>query len=295
MKRFLLVLLLAMSFYAEAQVYNNEWIDYNKTYYKFKVGQTGLYRISQSVLTGAGLGSVPAEQFQLWRNGVQIPIFTSVPSGALGTSDYIEFWGERNDGKPDKALYRNPDYQMNDKYSLQTDTAAFFLTVNPSGGNFHFENTPNIIPPTGTVTPEPYFMYTNGTYYRAQINPGYAASVGEYVYSASYDMGEGWSSGNLSPASITTLPLNNLKLYTGGPDAEIKVNVSGNAINPRVIRVKVNGDSIIGREMDYFDYAKIDQSVPLTKLSENTSIEIRSLCNVTTDRFVIHKVELIYP
>ncbi len=64
MKRILLMLLLALGFYAEAQVYNNEWIDYNKTYYKFKVGKTGLYRISQSVLASAGLSTVPAEQFQ---------------------------------------------------------------------------------------------------------------------------------------------------------------------------------------------------------------------------------------
>ncbi|MCW3119997.1 MAG: hypothetical protein JWM28_4079 [Chitinophagaceae bacterium] len=295
MKRFLLVLLIALSFYTEAQVYNNEWIDYSKSYYKFKVGQTGLYRISQAVLAGAGLDAVPAEQFQLWRNGVQVPVFTSIPSGPFGVSDYIEFWGERNDGKPDNALYRNPDYQLNDKYSLQTDTAAFFLTVNPAGGNFHLETTPNNVPPANTVTPEPYFMHTVGNYYRTAINPGYAASVGEYVYSASYDMGEGWASSNITPAANTTLPFNNLHLYTAGPDARIKVNVSGNAINPRTIRVKINGDSLIGREMDYFDYAKIDQSVALTELTENTSIEIKSLCNVPSDRFVIHKIELIYP
>jgi len=86
MKRILLLLLISLGLYTQAQVYNNEWIDYNKTYYKFKVGATGLYRISQSVLSGAGLGSVPAEQFQLWRNGQQIPIYTSVPAGVLGAS-----------------------------------------------------------------------------------------------------------------------------------------------------------------------------------------------------------------
>lgn len=295
MKRFLLLLLIAMSFYTEAQVYNNEWIDYNKTYYKFKVGQTGLYRISQTVLANAGLGSVPAEQFQLWRNGVQVPVFTSVPAGAMGASDYLEFWGQINDGKPDNALYRNTDYQLNDRFSLQTDTVAYFLTVNPAGINFHLEATPNNVPPPNTTTPEPFFMHTAGNYYRAQLNPGYAASVGEYVYSASYDIGEGWSSGNITPAANTVIAFNNLHLYTAGPDAEIKVNTSGNAINPRTIRVKINGDSIIGRQMDYFDYAKIDQSVALTELAENTSIEIKNLSNVSSDRMVIHKVELIYP
>src|SRR5215217_4699461 len=102
MKKLLLGLLLITSFIAKAQVYNNEWIDYSKTYYKFKVGRTGLYRIPQSLLFSAGLSSTPAEHFQLWRNGKQVPIYTSVPSGALSSSDYIEFWGQMNDGKPDK-------------------------------------------------------------------------------------------------------------------------------------------------------------------------------------------------
>ena len=74
MKKFLFGLLLTLSFTSEAQVYNNEWIDYSKTYYKFKVGQNGLYRIPQSILSAAGLGSTPAEYFQLWRNGSQVPI-----------------------------------------------------------------------------------------------------------------------------------------------------------------------------------------------------------------------------
>ncbi|HQX97484.1 MAG TPA: hypothetical protein PLT02_11335, partial [Chitinophagaceae bacterium] len=73
MKKILLLSLLFVSLKGLSQVYNNEWIDYNKTYYKFKVGATGLYRINQPLLSSAGLGTVPAEQFQLWRNGKQIP------------------------------------------------------------------------------------------------------------------------------------------------------------------------------------------------------------------------------
>jgi len=300
MKRILLVLFIALGFLTQAQMYNNEWIDYNKTYYKFKVGKTGLYRISQTVLANAGLGSVSAEQFQLWRNGVQIPIFTSIPSGPLSGSDYIEFWGEMNDGKPDNALYRNPDYQLNDKWSLQTDTAAFFLTVNP-GGNFHFESTANNVA-GNTLAPEPYFLYTIGSYFKDQINPGYAASVGEYVYSASYDIGEGWTSRNITATNSVvagtplTIAFNNLHLYSTGPDPSLRAHVSGNAINPRTVRVRVNSDSTMGQQVDYFDYAKMVTTFPIGKLSTgNASIEVANLSNVNSDRLVVHKVELTYP
>ena len=132
MKRFLfLICLIGFGWLSNAQTFNNEWIDYNKTYYKFKIGTTGVYRISQTNLSSLGLGSTPAEHFQLWRNGQQIPIYTSVPSGPIGAGGYIEFWGEQNDGKPDNQLYKDPTYQLSNKYSFQSDTATFFLTVNP--------------------------------------------------------------------------------------------------------------------------------------------------------------------
>jgi hypothetical protein len=51
-----------------------------------------------------GYCSTNADLFQLWRNGQQVRLFTSVSGAALGAADYIEFWGERNDGKAD-ALY----------------------------------------------------------------------------------------------------------------------------------------------------------------------------------------------
>ncbi len=183
MKKLLLPLLLFVSLFAQSQAYNNEWIDYSKTYYKFKVGATGLYRIKQPTLAAIGIGSIPAEQFQLWRNGQQVPLYTTVQTGVMGGSDYIEFWGERNDGKPDKALYRVADYQLNDKYSLETDTASFFLTINPViANNLRLVPASNSLPTALPV--EPYFMHTTGIYYRNKINLGFAAVVGSNVYSS---------------------------------------------------------------------------------------------------------------
>jgi hypothetical protein len=62
----LIIILLTMS--SRAQL-NNSWIDYSKTYYKFKLAKDTLTRIYQPVLAAAGLSSVPAQNFQLWRNG----------------------------------------------------------------------------------------------------------------------------------------------------------------------------------------------------------------------------------
>ena len=48
MKKFLLPLLFFVSLLAQSQVYNNEWINYSRTYYKFKVGKDGLFRIPKT-------------------------------------------------------------------------------------------------------------------------------------------------------------------------------------------------------------------------------------------------------
>ena len=64
MKRILFLLSMVFTLSAGAQVFNNEWIDYNITYYKFKVATTGLYRISQTSLTSIGLENNNADHFQ---------------------------------------------------------------------------------------------------------------------------------------------------------------------------------------------------------------------------------------
>ena len=298
MKRILLLLLTVASLSAEAQGYNNEWIDYNKTYYKFKVGSTGLYRITQTALATIGIDNTNADYFQLWRNGRQIPLYTSVQNAPLGVNGYIEFWGEMNDGKADLPLYRQPDYQTNDKWSLQTDTAAFFLTINTAGNNLRLVPTVNDV--TGNTLPaEPFFMYTTGTYYKSKINSGRSELVGSsYTYSSSYDMGEGYTSGDFGTGATLTASIANLRPYTGAgaPDPVIKINAAGNAVNPRKFRIKLNGDSVLGQALDYYDYAKVSKSFPVSLLSSGTAnLLVTNLCAEPGDRMVVAQIELTYP
>ncbi len=295
MKRFLLLLLVCTNLVAGAQSFYNEWIDYSKTYYKFKVGATGLYRISQPVLDGLGIGNTPAEHFQLWRNGQQIPLYTTAQAGPLGSSGYIEFWGEMNDGKPDNQLYRNTDFQLNDKWSLESDTAFFFLTINPGGSNLRLVPAANTLP--SALPAEPYFMYTAGKYYRDKLNPGYAAVVGEYVYSSSYDQGEGWTSNDIGTGSTTAENFANLFPYSGAgaPAPVLKINASGNALNPRQFEIKVNSTLVSTETMDFFDYKKAQVSFATGLISSGAAnVEVKNITTLPNDRMVIGKTELLY-
>ena len=295
MKKFLLPLFIFISLFAQSQAYNNEWINYNQTYYKFKVGATGLYRINQPTLAGLGIGNTPAEQFQLWRNGQQIPLYTSVQTGAMGGTDYIEFWGEQNDGKPDNSLYRISDGQLNNKWSLETDTAAFFLTINTAGNNLRLAPAANSLP---TALPaETYFMHTMGKYYKERINAGYAQTVGGNIYSSAYDLGEGWTSFDIGTGGTKTETFTNLNLYTGvgAPAPGLKVNVTGNTQNPRQVEIKVNGTQVGLHTMDFFDYVKTNNPLTVALINTGTaSIEVINRCLAASDRIAIGQTELIY-
>jgi len=297
MSRIFTLVLLLVTLGLGAQNYNNEWIDYNKTYYKFKVGATGLYRIPQATLAAAGLGSIPAQYFQLFRNGQEVPVYTSVTIGPLGGSDYIEFWGRKNDGTPDQALYRNPSYQHTQQLSLETDTAVYFLTVNSTGSVFHYVNTANDTTGT-TLQAEPYFWYKAATYFKTRINPGFAQVVsGEYIYSSSYDIGEFWSSNPIYPSAPLTDVQSNLFVYPGGPDASISFGMAGAADTLRTVALKVNGTSILGNtEMDSFYDLVNSSTVPLSVIAGNSaSVQFINNCQTASDRIVASFYELNYP
>ena len=301
MKKILATFLIVCSFAASAQQLNNAWIDYSKTYYKFQIAKNVVTRIPQSVVSAAGLGTVNADHFQLWRNGIQVRLYTSVSNAPLGSADFIEFWGEMNDGKPDNELYRLSDYQLNDKYSLETDTAAYFLTVNPAGGNLRFNNAVNSAP--SAATPDAYFIRTIDEQFKTTLNRGYANRVGEYVYSSSYDQGEGWTGSNVFPSDAFQYRFLGLNVHTAGPVSSfsLKVNAAGNAENSRNLKINVNGPTgteVYNQPMPFFTYKKATiNNLPLNLLTNTSNVVVAAtnVSSVTTDRMVVASMSITYP
>ncbi len=283
------------------QPLNNEWIDYSKVYYKFKVGKTGLYRISQTALATVNLQNTNVEQFQLWRNGKQVPIYTTIPSGVLGSSDYIEFWGYQNDGESDKYLYRDTLYQINNSYSLQTDTAAYFLTVNlptPSNPNLRFTDASNTIPTT-PPPPDAYFMYKHKINFKDMLNRGFAQNAGEYVYSSAYDKGEFWSTNEINTSTPYSVITNPFYPANVGINATLKAGFAGNAQLSRDIELSLNGSAsnIVSGTLNSLDVAEFtNPNIPYAALTAaNNTFSIKIITTNTFDRVVCNYVELTYP
>ena len=297
MKKLLIPFLLLATLAGQAQL-SNSWIDYNKTYYKFKLVNDGVVRISQASLNAAGLGSTPAQHFQLWRNGEEVRLYTTVASGPLGASDYIEFWGQMNDGKKEKDLYRDVDFQMNDRYSLFSDTSAYFLTVNSASPNLRYDVATS--GSTAGLTPDPYYMRRYEYYFKGIQNRGYAAVLGEYVYSSAFDAGEGWTTGDVFHCCALARDLDKMNVYQAGPPNSVSVSLGacGNSLNSREVVMKLYNDTVINKPMPYFNYVKETRTgLPLSLLQSpnNLPVQINGSNPNPTDRIVVSYFTVTYP
>ena len=170
--------------------YGNEWVDFDKTYYKFQISETGIYRIPTSVLSTTGLDLI-GDDFQLFYKGKEIPIYVTT-SSTFGAADYIEFYGEQNDGEFDTQLFANSSKQTNAELSLFTDKSTYFLTSNV-GANKRYEETINTI----TNPPAKLNYYMQDSYQIEKSNfhfgePYYTA--GAYSFFSTFDEGEGFVS-----------------------------------------------------------------------------------------------------
>ncbi len=302
-KKILIPLFILFASFAQAQL-NNSWIDYSKTYYTFRISKDTLCRIPQSAIASAGLSTVNANYFQLWRNGEEIRLYTSVSNAPLGTNDFIEFWGQMNDGKSDNQLYRDPNFQLSDRYSLETDTAAYFLTVNSLSPNLRYASVNNTAP--SVTTPDAYFMRNVDYYYHDDINRGEARVIGEYVYSSAYDPAEGWSSNPVYPDVDLLKEFVDLNVYTAGPSNSLSVraNLAGSAPNTRDVKIKLFQNEITTSPysstitLSNFEYKKINiQSLPISLLQNPSSVQVYVNGNsaISTDRIVVASVGLTYP
>jgi hypothetical protein len=159
-----------------AQPYGNEWINYGQSYYKVYVHEDGIYRIPYTALANAGITGVDPHYFQLFFRGQEQYIYVhGENNGTFYTNGYIEFYGRRNDGELDNALYDTPSSQANTQYSLFNDSSAYFLTWNTTAGKRMIaENDINFTPYLSF--PAAWFYFTSMKDYTSTY------MVGKYSY-----------------------------------------------------------------------------------------------------------------
>ncbi len=276
--------------------YRNEWIDYNKTYYKFFVTENRLYRISAAVLQTAGLGSTPAEHFQMWRNGDEVPLYTSVQNGNLPSDGYIEFVGLRNDGKKDGVLFEKPEYNIQSDISYFSDTSWYYLTVN-TGRNKRFTPADNKVENTN-VAPEKYFMHTMTDNFMWTWNFGAGISLTDIpLRSSVLDAGEGFAGRPFNGWSPGNAFYQRLQAYTDGPGMQLSINYSGNYPLDRNIETRVKDSLISSIFINRYNAktAVVTNLSPKTIVNDSIRFHYKSTNDFYWENIMINQLKLTYP
>lgn len=294
--RFFLAWLLALPVCLKAQTYGNEWIDFSKTYYKIKIARDGIYRIPYSVLNSAGIpvNSVAGSQFTLFCKGEVVPIYVST-TGLLGTSDYIEFIGKRNDGSIDVQMFEDPNGQGNPNHSLITDTAAYFLAWNTIQPGKFFSLIPNDL--TNLPTKEVYCtttltLSTNSTY--NQGKPSVLA--GASLYESIYDEGEGFGDATFNLATRTYSFATPSVLASSALQATLAVNVVSTSLTDHRLRLSFNALPVL-KDTSFNGYKlnKWEFTFGSNALLANNTLNISAIGPGTIDRNQVMLVSLTYP
>lgn len=191
--------------------YGNEWINFSQNYYKIKIVREGLYRIPYALLnstSGLNIATTPGNQFQLFRDGKQVPIFIT-NNGILNNTDYIEFYARGNDGFLDKFMYNTGFVQPNPEFSLYTDTASYFLTVGNAAQSLRIITEANNV--VNGTTPDNNVRVNKFCFDRASMNFNRGKHIvltdgsGDHPLDNSlYTNGEGFNMAELSANNTTS-------------------------------------------------------------------------------------------
>ncbi len=280
---------------SDAQTYGNEWIDYSRTYYKIKVGGEGIYRISKPTLDAAGLSSVPGSQFVLYRDGQQEPIYVST-AGTMGSSDYIEFYGRKADGQLDKQLYLQPQYQPNERISLFSDTAVYFLSYSAQPPYERLTQAPNNIP-SNPPAPLAYGLYTAGVDFLRNFCGGRNVYGSYHIPLSRFDNAEGYVDtlvGIHIPLQYTVPTPNAI---TNGPAAMARTSIIryGYQSNPSPATIKLNNQQLASATLHRDFTTHVNFNIPSSSLGNTTTLNYAAT-NVggTYDVYGVSFIEIRY-
>ncbi|MBL8002761.1 MAG: hypothetical protein JNL05_12460 [Flavobacteriales bacterium] len=287
-----LLALLILSVHAPAalaQSFGNEWIDYGKQYWQFKITQEGLQRIDSVTLANAGfpVATVDPRDIQVFGREQEVPIYVEGEGdGVFNATDFVEFYAKRNDGWKDSLLWEEPAYQNAPYFSLVNDTIIYFITWDPVG------QPKRIVPYTNTnygqYVPRGWFWYeslsgTNNRYYRGNRT---AIQAGDAFYSEAegYFFNQELFNDGTNPASsqqdiVLNCPSPNL--FPGTPWARLKVVVAGSN-NPGAefcddhhLEVKFNNYPFADRVYRGYDLNTFQDSVAYFLLGPNNTVRLR--------------------
>lgn len=265
-----------------AQSYNtNAWIDYSATYYKLKIGKTGIYRLPQSAFAANGLGDIAGSHLKVMCKGQEIPLYVS-NNNTWTSGDYVEFYAQKNDGEFDTQLYQYPSWQPTPSESLFSDTLSYFLTISPNTNNLRYTDINNDI--SNPPTPETHYMHRAFAAYPQVFYEGKPFNIaGTNKTYSDFDNGEGFISNVITIGNKDTFYIPTPAIYTAAAtDAVFTSRVYGRSdqtalLNDHHLSIKINGNIAIDTLYGGYTALNLTQTISPTQLgTATTAIEVSS-------------------
>ena len=277
---------------AVAQV-GNEWIQHNQPYVRVPVGENGMHRITYGALQQAGFPlSQDPRQFQIFHRGIQQAIHIQGESdGIFHPSDYIEFYGKKNDGTLDSTLYESPSYQPHKHYNLYSDTTAYFLTIGAETG----KRISLFSASSQSLTPEPFHWGEKFQVFKDNYSSG--LDYGN-VHKSVFDLGEGWTGSQIVHGQERTYVLEVLTdraLVSDKPVLEVLL--TGRGPMPHEVEVYA-GSRFMSRIVfqGYTSYRYVQQvEWSDVDASGTLSVRVRVTGSAGADRVSAGYIRLLFP
>lgn len=277
--RYYYLLLFILPSFAFAQPYGNEWINFGQDYYKISLADDGVYRLTYDDMNAAGFDlSVDPRSIQIFRKGIEIAIYVEGESDAtLDPTDFIEFYGQKNDGTLDKELYITPSAQPHSYYNLYSDSSAYFLTSQPG------------IVGKRMVNPSPFTGVAKDDYYNREVlkvfsdQYSHGITVSSYTSLTQFDIGEGFTGPKFTEVTNPTFNINlaNLDLpVVSAPDPQLELLLVGRNNTNHTIEVFVGPDVSGLRSLGQYNFLsfnsfKINSTLNWTDISAGGNLLVR--------------------
>lgn len=304
MRKILMLFLVMIGGKLAAQPYGNSWIGFDaaqpystQQYWKIKVWKDGMYRIKPGELFAAQFPqAVDPRTIQVFYKGVEQFVFINGENdGTLDPTDFIEFYGVRNNGSFDSLLYLHPGDQGNTAKSFFSDTSTYFVTVNTNGlphRRMVFENKTDY----SNYTPETFFTrtvnYTSAASYVKGFQDTYSLSL------SAYTLGEGFTSPTFTNISNPTLAVSlNTPNALSFPLSDVQMRVQGANLRDHLLKLEINNYTYLNSIFQYYEVIDTAFQLSNTPIGSAFNFVYTSLPNPdgSVGAMVVDHIYLKYP
>ncbi|OHX66880.1 putative type IX secretion system sortase PorU2 [Flammeovirga pacifica] len=231
----------------------------NTTFFRMEVRERGLYRITKEILEAAGypVSDQNANVIRMYRRGVEIAINVSSSNNRI---EYIEFYGDRNDGGTDVDLFVNSNDHVNPFEPVYSRTAVYFLSTsdvssetappkriqtstytNPAASiptNHYYTETYRGVPLNGNDINAP-FGSLRTSYCRGHSTDTFSDSRNKFR--SNFADPRGWTSyNNNSVSGVMTFQLSTVDLADNFNDAKVEMNIINFAARSANVNITSN-------------------------------------------------------